>query len=469
MLVAYVFNAPFGANNEGDVIQLDPEEAQPLVDAGVIAEATQEHLSGTEEEEESPGDEMQEAALSKQLRALSQQITKLGGNLHENAVKATESAVNKILAKQKSSFSIPATPKSDEEVFRSPGEAMYHMWKANRTGDVRSKNMLREYSKKSPLGMAESSTSLGAYDIKKDYLDHVYKKLRQYPKLIEMTNVVPAKSKTFDIPYVTETSLSDSGGTRHGGVTGYWTAEAATITSSYPAGNVVTASLQTLFVLSFVTQQLLDDANIEAIDKLISEMALLEILFKQNQAFISGSGSGEPLGLANQPAKYTVPKSSSDAASGGVIGFDDLAAMEAHLWPGSRGTAVWIMNPQLLSRLRTLAFPNTAGTYPAYGLTYDIHEDFKYRLFGYPIIECLNCAQAGAEGDVYLVDPKVLFTYQYPGIQIDVSNEYAFTTAQNAYRFLYRADIKSGWQSSVTAADGNWVYSPILSLQARGT
>ena len=44
-LVAYVFERPFGANKEGDIVQLNPSEAEALVDAGILAEATEEHVN----------------------------------------------------------------------------------------------------------------------------------------------------------------------------------------------------------------------------------------------------------------------------------------------------------------------------------------------------------------------------------------------------------------------------------------
>jgi len=464
---AFVVSEDLGELKAGQVLHLDPEDpkTQALVEAGVIEEASEEDVNGGGDEE--AADDQAEAAPMQEA-AVTRALNQFAKNLEQNTAKAVELALAKTNKKTTPALTVPA--QAVQPVFKGVGELVLHAWRANR-GDYKSKSLLRAYQNevrlKAPLGMNEGTNTQGGYDVKPEWFTTVWDKIRDYPKLVEKTTVIPAKSNTFNIPAINETSLAD--GSRHGGVLAYYVSEGSTATSSYPALTQVQSVLTTLVVLNYVTLQLLEDANIEGIEKLVNEKTALEILWQQNQAVINGSGSGQPTGILNQPSLITVTKSTHDSAA--MFGFDDLANMNRALYPPSRNNAVWLMNPEAYSVLLQMTFPNAASTstYPAWSLTYSGHDEFPLKLFGRPVIECLNCPQLGNAGDIILADLSQLFTYERPGIQFDISNEIQFPTLQVAYRTVYRYDIKSPWTAALSSVDGHYSYSPFVALQSRGT
>ena len=460
MLGVYTFTKPFGTNKEGDRIDLDPDEAKPLVDAGVITEATAEDHQEPDEDDQAPVE--QDAAVL--TRALNQ--------FAKTQEAAIAKAVSAAIKPTKSAPTVPATVR--EPVFKGLGELLRAGMKA-RSGDRISANKLAAYQDevrvKSPLGANEGTSSQGGYFIKPEWYKTVWDKIRKYPKLLDMTDRYQISGNQLNINAISESSLAD--GQRHGGVRGFWVAEAAALTSSYPALGQVTATLNTNVVLVYVTNQLLYDANIESFDSKIKELAGLELLWQENDAVINGSGSSQPLGYLNQTALVTVAKSSNDSAA--MFGLRDLYTMFRALYPPSRGEAVWIVNPEAFHVIAGMVFEPVSGsatTYPAFGgVSYNAAdaEGFPLRIFGRPVIECLNCPQLGLPGDVSLCDLSQLFTAEHPEVFVDMSEHVQFTTLQTAFRFYRRYDIRSPWLNTITSKDQNYTYAPFVTLASRGT
>ncbi len=424
-LVAYVLNKPFGNNAEGDVVHLESEEAQSLVDAGILTEAKEEDMAAGEDTPE------EEEVAPEQNAALTRAVNRISKSL-ENAVANT---MAKTLASNKGrsnppALTVPAEPK--REVYKCMGEMLKDAWLVTK-GDARAANRLQAHSMeartKSPLGSNEGTNSQGGYAVKPDWASKIWDKARDYPRLIEKTERIPISGDTFNIPALNETSLAD--GSRHGGVLGYWLSEGSPATSSFPALTQVQAVIQTNVVFSYATLQLLQDSNIEPFDRFIAKYAGLELVWQENQAVISGAGTTQPVGILNQPALITVTKSSNDSAA--MFGFDDLAKMYRSLYPMSRANAVWLVTPEAYNVLAQMTFVNQAGTvttYPAFGgISYNAADDkFPLRIFGKPVIEWVGLPQLGNVGDIILADMTQLICVEKPALHADVSNDYAFNT-----------------------------------------
>jgi HK97 family phage major capsid protein len=459
-LSVYKLVSDFGElGKEGDVVHLDSDVAQPLVDAGILEEAQSEDMNG-----DGAAPEMEEAAVENAVKRL--------GQRSEAAIaKAAEKVASRMnTAAKRPSLGVPAQVK--EPVFKCLGEMLKADYLMKTHHDVRSRNQLHAYQQeirqKSPLG-ANETVGQGGYAIKPEWYGSIWDKVREYPKLLEMTDVQDIHSNSYNIVYMPETSLAN--GSRHGGVQSYWVSEGNTITSSYPATGQATETLNAQMILCYVTNQLLEDANIEPFQKYVERTVGLEVAWQHNDSVINGSGSGQPTGVLAQPSLITVAKSTNDGAA--MFGFDDLTKMNRSLWEGCRRNAVWIINPQARATLESLVFVSqsgTATTYPAFGgVSFSAADEFQFRIFGMPVIFCLNNPQLGLPGDVILADLSQLITTQRPGLEAAVSTDVQFATYQTAYRFVRRYDIKSPWAAAVTSVDGHYSYSPFITLASRGT
>lgn len=366
-----------------------------------------------------------------------------------------------------SGLSVPAEVKAP--IFKGQADLMRAAYKAHR-GDRTSQNRLHAYteevSRKAPLGMNEGTTTQGGYAVIPEWYETIWDKVREYPKLLDMTDKRAISSSTLNIPAINETSLAD--GSRHGGIQAYWVSEGSAITSSYPALTQVQAIKQTQAALLYISNQLLEDNSFD-LDSYVGKKVGLEFAFQHNVSVVNGSGSAQPTGILNQAALITVAKESGQANA--TVVFPNLAKMMGRLWPASRSNCVFLANPEVYQQLVTMTFPNAAGSYPAFGgISFNAHEEFPLRVFGRPVIEVLNCPQLGLPGDIILADLSQLVTIETPGMEVAVSTEIQFTTLQTAYRFVRRYDIKSPWTSALTPYDGSAnTFSPFVVLASRGT
>ncbi len=460
-LVSYIFNDDFGQNKAGEVVSLEPEQAQALVDCGLLAEATAEDLGGPKDEEpevaETPADvPAKEAALQ---RAIADGFSKLQSTLAKGTQKAK-------IAAPALSIGNHAQPK--QPVFKRMSDLCRAVYKAKQ-GDNRSRNMLAAHMSdlrlKAPAGANETTAAQGGYAVIPEWADQIFSKVKNLPRLLDMCDKQTISGNTLNIPAINETSLAD--GSRGGGILSYYVSEGNVATTSYPQMTQIQAVLNTLVTIIPITNQLLED-NAYNLDSFLQEKVGEEITWQEDYAVLQGSGTGQPKGILNQAALVTVAKESGQAAASVV--FPNLAKMWATLYPASRGNAVWLINPQVYQQLVQMTFPNASGTYPAFGfVSWDAHEEFPLKIFGRPALECLMTADLGLPGDILLADLKQLTCAEHPGLQVDVSDQVYFTSLQTLFRFVRRYDIRSPWTAALTDFNGHYTYSPFVALQSRGT
>lgn len=457
MLGVYTFNQDFAGHKAGDRVELTDEEAKALKD--FVDEA---------EREEDKEDEHEEEEAPHQAAAITRAVDKLSKDLNKSVAKAAELAVSKV-AGNKAMPPVYAEPK--QEIFKSAGHMLYHVWRAKSFSDIRSRKMLDAYQseisqKTSPVGSNETTSSQGGYVVKPEWL--YADKVREYPDLIARTKRMPVSGNSLNVPSISEASLAD--GVRHGGVLSYWTAEGDTASASFPSFGQTTLTLGTNISLVVVTNQLLQDANVTGFDTLIRDMVSKEMKWQENDAVCGVGDAPAGCGIINSAALVTVTKSSG--TSNAQIGFDDLAKMERALYSPCRANAAFLVTPEARAQLVQQSFVTYSGTatsYPARGIQFDFSNEFPMRWMGYPIIEVNNLPQLGLKGDVLLADLSQLITAEKPGIEADISTEFYFNTLQTAFRFVRRYMVKSFWLSTLGSKDTNYTYGPFVALSARGT
>lgn len=456
MLVAYILADDFMGQQAGDVVQLDPEDpkTQALVDAGVINEASEEDVQGDEGPDDGAGEMPAPDAMA---RAVADLTTKL-----ENRIaKATELAINKV-NKQKPRLTLPAEAKDKTGGFKNFGDFMRCMAFAHH-GDWNAQRKMTQFrTKASPTGANEGTNSAGGYAVLPEWTDEIWDKARNYPNLLEKVQKYSISGQTLNVPAINETSRAD--GSRFGGLQSYYIAEGDTFTGSQLGLTQVSLTLHKLGVFCYLTNELIND-NAFDLTNYLQEKVALELLFKTNDGLINGAGSTQPTGIMNAAALVTVSTSSSNA----TIAFPDLVAMYQRLYFGSRASAVWLINQEVLPQLLQMTFPNTSGTFSAFGgVTFSAHDEFPLRIFGKPVIEVENCSALGNSGDIILCD---LSQYNVidKGLEVAVSDQFHFNQYETVYRFVYRWDAKSPWTSALSPYKGSKTYSPFIVLAGRGT
>ncbi|HEX4001535.1 MAG TPA: phage major capsid protein [Candidatus Acidoferrales bacterium] len=259
-------------------------------------------------------------------------------------------------------------------------------------------------------------------------------------------NVLPMQHQVMNIPGLTNNASYS------------WLGENAAISESAPATNNTPLTLHTLKGLTGFSIEWLRDATPET-DAAVQANLVRGAMRAVDLGYFYGSGgSTQPTGIANVSgigtsvcgggANGATP--TTDDVSTCILGLDEANVSEAQ--------RVWFCNPRTIDRFRRLK--NTLGdpilwTNPANAL--------EMRLNGYPIFTTtqipINQSQgtANTASTLFLVAMDDMFVGQgikSLGLEVAISEEALFSSAEIAVRLLYRTDIQPGHAASIYALTG---------------
>jgi HK97 family phage major capsid protein len=243
-------------------------------------------------------------------------------------------------------------------------------------------------------------------------------------------------------------------GSIFGGVIPYWMGEGGTKISSKPAFWQLELKLKKLAALCYATDELLSDAP--ALQSWLVRSVPDALRFYAEEAIINGDGVGKPLGITQSPSLVTVLRVDANE-----VELTDIANMWARRWAGY-SDYVWLVNPTVVPQLHIM----TAATAPVYLPAGNAAGSPFGTLYGRPLIETEHCQALGTTGDIILASMSQYQTIDKGGIQAASSMHVAFTTDEMAYRFVYRIDGGSLWNSALTPVHGSTTFSPFVVLGA---
>lgn len=271
--------------------------------------------------------------------------------------------------------------------------------------------------------------------------------------------VIPMETLRVSFPAIDATSNASS---VYGGIIGYWTEEAGTLTQSQARFSKIALEAWKLTALARVSNELLAD-SMTSFSALIEEIFPEALAWFEDIAFISGSGVGEPLGILNATAAVTVSKESAQAAD--TVVWENIIKMFARLLPTSMGRAVWLVDPGAFVELATMALTVGAGG-SAVWLNNGV-EGPPMTLLGRPVIFTEKVSALGDLGDINLVDLGYYLIGDRQQMSAMSSQHSRFSTDETEYRFIQRVDGKPWIQSAITPKNGGSTLSPFVKLEAR--
>jgi HK97 family phage major capsid protein len=134
---------------------------------------------------------------------------------------------------------------------------------------------------------------------------------------------------------------------QNGRATAAWTAEEAAVTASKPTLSQVQVSAYKATSLVLVSEEIMQDDAFDVAGYVVNELGYAFGLLEEN-AFITGSGTGQPTGLlANATAGITT-------ASPSAILADELISQFHALKPQYRANASWLMHDSTALMIRLL-------------------------------------------------------------------------------------------------------------------
>ena len=310
--------------------------------------------------------------------------------------------------------------------------------------------------------LTEGVNSAGGFLVPVEYSTEIMKRAYDRSAVMGRCRNIPMASNSIKIPTVAETSRAD--GSRAGGIRGYWIAESSDKTTSDPAFGQIEMNLHKLVILTYSSDELLDDAN--ALSSLLGELAADEIAFKVDDAIINGTGAGQPLGILNSPCLVSVPKETGQAAT--TIVAENIIKMYSRLHSRSRGGAVWLVNQDCLQQLHQMALPVGTGGIPVYMPANGLSSSPYGTMYGRPVVEIEQCQTLGTAGDIYLADlSQYLLGQKSAGTEFATSIHYTFNYDRTAFRWVLRVDGQPWWASALTPKNGTNTVSPFINLAVR--
>jgi len=300
--------------------------------------------------------------------------------------------------------------------------------------------------------------SQGGFLVPEVYRMELYEIALENSVVRPRATVLPMTTDSLKIPYVNDTSHASS---VYGGVVAYWTAEAATKTASKPTFGQMELTPHKLAGLTYTSNELLADSGI-ALQPLITRMFGTAWGYYEDDAFLMGTGTGQPLGVFNCGCLKSVYRNTVN-----TVKVEDIAEVYQSMLPASVPYAVWVIHPTVIAELLELSSSNAAD---ANGRILVWQPDYKtgptWTILGRPVIVSEKLQALGTAGDILFADFRYYLIGDRQSITIDSSTHTAFTTDETAWRFVLRVAGQCWPQTTITSRRGSHTYSPFVQLAA---
>lgn len=350
----------------------------------------------------------------------------------------------------------PSPSTNDEKRFASFGEQLLAAYRAAAPGGKVDERL----TTRAASGLNETTPSDGGFLVQQDFVTELLKRTYETGILASKVKKIPISTNANGLKINAVDEESRANGSRWGGVQTYWEGEAEALTASKPKFRQMELSLKKLTGLCYATDELLQDAA--ALEAVIRQAFAEEFGFKIDDSILSGSGTGEPLGILNSGAVIKVDKEKDQTD---IIKVENLIKMWNRLWSRSRANAVWYINQELEPYLYTLKIGDKPVYIPAGGLS----EKPYGTLFGRPVVPLEQCSAAGDVGDIILADVGQYLLIDKGGVKAASSIHVRFLYDENVFRFIYRVDGKPIWNKPLTPYKGSASVSPFVALAKRTT
>lgn len=259
------------------------------------------------------------------------------------------------------------------------------------------------------------------------------------------TVIPPIKTDSIKIPYVDDTSHAT---TVFGGVQAKWLGEKGVKDATKPTFGQLELTPHKLAGITYLSHELRDDSAI-ALVPLIKKMFGSAWGYFEDDAFINGTGAGQPVGIQNCNCLKTVFRNTANR-----VFFEDLREMFACMLPTSHPYAVWVINPSVLPDLIGMTSGDVAPAAASNPIWINrdmgVQNPIPGRIFGRPFFISEKMPALGTQGDVGYFDMRYYLIFDRQPITIDFSSHVAFTTDEDCWRFVLRVAGQCWPQSVLT-------------------
>jgi HK97 family phage major capsid protein len=262
--------------------------------------------------------------------------------------------------------------------------------------------------------------------------------------------VIPMDSLRVPFPTIDDTSHASS---VYGGLIGYWTEEAGALTQTSASFGRIVLDAKKLTGYSEIPNELFQD-SVVSFAAFIEQLWPEAIAFFEDDAFINGSGAGDPLGFLNGGAMVSVTRATAD-----LIAWADVTGMYARMLPSSLNRAVWLCSPDTLPQIFGMTIPvkNVAGTENVGGSAVYISDGTNapaLSILGRPLIVTEKIPKLADPNALVFVDLAYYLVGDRQAMQLETSPHYKFANDQTAVRIIERVDGRPWLNTAITPKNG---------------
>ncbi len=241
-------------------------------------------------------------------------------------------------------------------------------------------------------------------------------------------------------------SLDKTGGQLYGGLSAVWVGELEENQPQEARMRSMTLQAKKLAIYANVSNELLQDG--QDFENNLGRAMVNAMGYGLDEAFINGTGAGQPQGILNNPALMTVNRTGFPSSAPGDT-YIDLVNMYRCLFKGGPGQPIWLMHPDVAPDL--IVMTDATGNLIWQS---NARDNVPGRLFNYPIVYSEKMPAPTEPGCVALVNLYHYHVGLRKELYLDKSNAPGWTQDFSSYRSIIRADGQGSWNQTMTLPDG---------------
>lgn len=355
---------------------------------------------------------------------------------------------------------IKTNPRDEGKVFKNFGEQLLAVKNAATQG-VRDPRL--DYLNQAATGSNEGVGSEGGFAVQTDFATGMMESAAKAGQILPLLDRYEVSGGANGVKWMDIDEKGDVSTTVFGGVQVYWAGEAASVTATKPSLNEKELKLEKLMGLAYATYELEADSG-NFMSQLYTRAFTLGIQRKLEEAVIAGTGVGQPLGLLKGTGLVTVAKEANQPAA--TVLWENISKMYNRALNKDRiASYVWLANPDVSEQFDFLSFPVGVGGVPVYLGASSVGS--VSTLKGRPVIETDQCAALGTVGDLIFADLSDYLLITKGGVQADTSIHVQFLQAENAFRFIFRANGMPKRPKTMTLKNTSNARSSYVALATR--
>lgn len=316
-------------------------------------------------------------------------------------------------------------------------------------------NKIQDYSEKIP--------SEGGILVPEEWRSDILTRSLEFATVRPRALVVPMPTGKLRYPAV---DMTTEVGEVYGGMVFYWIDEGEDIVPTSAQFAAISLDANKLVGGALVPSELLNDAS--TLNPWLLNNMPRGIGAFEDIALMKGNGVGKPLGALHETNPALITASKEVGQTGATITWTNVLSMFSRMLPESYGSAVWVITPDAIPEIFTMALPvGTGGSAVMLGEGSG-SQSLPMSILGIPIIWSRRApAVLGTKGDISLVDFSQYIIGDTQDMRLDTNVAPGFWTDKMAFRIIERLDGKPGQLSALTPENGGPTLSSFVQLETR--